>query len=220
MDSVIIPAIIPQSLRDLRLQLEKLHFAPVIQIDVVDGRFVSATSWPYKGEVPHFDLTEPITGREVGVDLMVSDPLTAAEQWLAVGATRLVVHVESLTDGVWPKIVSLKDTYTFELALAANNDTPLTPIIDRIQTIDYVQLMGITQVGSQGQAFDDRVLKRITDIVTQFPDLPVSIDGSVNFNTIERLHEAGAKRFVVGSAILRAEDPEFAYQRLQQLITD
>jgi ribulose-phosphate 3-epimerase len=82
---------------------------------------------------------------------------------------------------------------------------------------DYVELMGIDEIGRQGQPFDERVLQRIRDIKAKYPDLEVSIDGSVNEDTLPRLKEAGADRFVVGSAILNAENPEAMHKKLSRL---
>jgi ribulose-phosphate 3-epimerase len=78
--------------------------------------------------------------------------------------------------------------------------------------------MGIHDIGSQGQPFDTEVLERIKHLKNLFPELIISIDGSVNEKTIPLLLEAGADRFVSGSAILNDENPKSAYERLSALV--
>ncbi len=77
--------------------------------------------------------------------------------------------------------------------------------------------MGIASIGAQGQLFDTRVIDRIRAIRHAHAALPISIDGSVNEATITALIDAGADRLVSGSAILRAEDPQRAYETLAHL---
>jgi pentose-5-phosphate-3-epimerase len=43
----IVPAVIPKSLSELEIALPQLAFSAEIHIDVVDGKFVPSTSWPY-----------------------------------------------------------------------------------------------------------------------------------------------------------------------------
>ena len=49
--SAIVPAILPKSLEDLEQKLTVLSgVATSVQIDVVDGKFVSPASWPYASD--------------------------------------------------------------------------------------------------------------------------------------------------------------------------
>ena len=85
-------------------------------------------------------------------------------------------------------------------------------------TTDCIQLMGIAEIGAQGQPFDESVIEKIQTVKQRFPHKPITIDGSVNADTIVRLKEAGADRFIVGSAITLQEDPYAAHQSLHMLI--
>jgi pentose-5-phosphate-3-epimerase len=83
---------------------------------------------------------------------------------------------------------------------------------------DYVQLMGIYEIGQQGQSLDEAVFEKIAYIKTHYPLLSITVDGSVNEHTIERLKAAGADRFIVGSAITLQDSPLAAYEALNTLI--
>lgn len=212
---MILPAIIPRSLSHLEESLKKVSFAKSIQIDVVDGKFDDDISWPYEPEGSVREAAALLGNKRIEVDLMVRDPLIAAQNWLEIGASSVVCHLESLDDP--ENILNLKDDFDFSLGIAVNNGTDLEPLFSFVDQIDFVQLMGIANIGSQGEPFDDRVIAHIVTLRSLYPDLTISIDGGVNENTIQPLKEAGANRFVVGSTILKAENPEQKYEELLKM---
>ena len=213
---MIIPALIPKSLEQLSGELKTLSFQTNLQIDVVDGRFAPFISWPYdpKGEVKDAKtILEPFSFE---VDLMVSDPLLAASAWILTGARRLVFHLESIVNP--SEAIASSKQAGVQVGLAVGNDTPLEALIPHINDIDFVQLMGIAKIGSQGQPFDERVFPRITELRARYPELVISIDGAVGKENIAALKNSGASRFVVGSEILEDVGREAEYRALLSLI--
>ncbi len=214
----VIPAIIPESFDHLERTLTLAStFTHEVQIDIVDGVFVPFRSWPYGEGEGVVQLKSLIKDFNVEVDLMVREPEAVIESYLQVGVRKVVIHLES-TEKL-AEIVRFKDQYDFRLGFSINSDTDLKVLTSVIQSADYVQLMGIAQIGSQGQPFDPRVLTRITDLLKLNPNLLISIDGSVNLETLPQLYIAGARRFVAGSSILKAGDPKRAYETLRALIS-
>jgi ribulose-phosphate 3-epimerase len=194
-------------------------FAPEVQIDVLDGVLIGEASWPYgsdqKAGAPE-DLKELAQAFKIEVDLMIAHPVVEIPRWIEGGVTRVVAHFEShdqLRD-----VIALKQHLGCVLGVAVVNDTPLENLFPYISDIDFVQLMGIDQIGAQGRPFDSRVLSRIESLKEKYPHLEISIDGSVNRETLPQLVKAGATRFAVGSAILGAENPRAAYQELFALL--
>lgn len=213
---MIIPAIIPASLSELKAVLEKVSFASTVQIDVVDGKFVPFTSWPYEPTGSPSEAADLLASHDAEIDLMVEDPIKAGREWLQAGARGLVFHLESLQD---PKeALALADEFSFDLGLSINNDTPIETLYPYIQSADFVQVMGIAKIGQQGQPFDDRSLERVAELSALFPELTISVDGGVSESTIKNLKTAGATRFVVGSVILKADDPESKYKDMLKMI--
>jgi ribulose-phosphate 3-epimerase len=211
---MIVPAVIPQSFDHLRDALLSVSsFAHEVQVDIVDGRFVPFTSWPYRGSGSVMLLKEFSDDFILEVDLMIQDPMSALPLYIDAGVKKVVVHLESVTDLTAIRMHQAKHGYM--LGLSVTNDTPLTVLTDVLKPTDYVQLMGIRKIGSQGQPFDEEVLSRIKILRSAYPKMTISIDGSVNQNTIARLREAGANRFVSGSAIFDAPDPRVAYEALR-----
>src|SRR3989344_999786 len=169
----IIPAIMPMSLEDLREKLAQVDgLVSLVQGDVMDGLFVPNRSWPFtEGGLDEFAR---IIAEEDGlpfwntlnfeVDLMVSSPETAIAQWFSAGARRFIVHIESVAD--FAEVVDFFDTEiraedeTAELGIALNPDTSNGDIEPFLESVDFVQCMGIAHIGFQGEPFDERGLEK------------------------------------------------------------
>lgn len=195
---------------------------PMVQLDIMDGKFVPERTWPYPKDA-HFDA---IVSEEEGmprwedinfeVDLMVRDPELAVPKWVSAGARRIIVHVESMVD--FEKIRASVPVGLIELGLAINTTTPLSAIEPYLDKVDFVQCMGIARIGFQGESFDERVLNHMRALRASHPEMPISIDGSVNIVTARTLVDAGATRLVAGSAILEADDFTQAIAEMQSLV--
>jgi ribulose-phosphate 3-epimerase len=212
----IVPALIPKDAAEVRSVLATLGFVSEVHLDVVDGQFVPFTSWPYiQGGSPQ--EVQTVTDRfTLEVDLMVEDPTTAGAAWIRAGADMLVFHVESIGLALFRSFVEAAPR-DVSISISALNDTPIETLLPYLPFADGVQLMGIAKIGSQGQAFDERVLGRLAVLRRDYPNHPLTVDGSVNKDSIQTLVQAGAHRLICGSAIVKADEPEAAYQRLLAL---
>ena len=211
----IVPAVIPQSEDYLKEKIRKLGFAQEIQIDLVDGQFVDASSWPYdpQGEpmaVKH--VTDKFT---LEVDLMVADPIKAAAVWIDAGADMLVFHMDSVS---LEDFTDFADSTHVSIGVAATGDFDMEQYAAYVEVADYMQLMGVKEIGAQGQAFYEPVLEKVTALKQRFPFKEIAVDGSVNQQTVAQLKQAGVTRFVVGSAIVLQENPQAAYEEIRGLI--
>lgn len=208
----IIPAILPSSISELTGAAAAMTFAPTVQIDIVDGTFASPATWPYQPQGVPTEAEAVCERYEVQVDIMAVDPYAMAEAWVAAGAREIVVHIETTAD--LDPFKALRQKHGVTLLLSGNDTLPVAEFAHHHADIDGVQLMGIETIGMQGQPLSPRVIDNITALRAAAPALPIQIDGSVNSETISSLAAAGAKDFVVGSAIVGATDPRSAYQAL------
>jgi ribulose-phosphate 3-epimerase len=192
---------------------------------------VPPKSWPYAGDSNSF---KKIIREEEGlpmwdnidfeIDLMVEKPEAVISDWITAGASRIVVHVES-TKAVGEIVRQFNEWFAYgdaksrdiELGLALNIDTPLDAVTSHLEDIDFVQFMGITPIGYQGEVFDERVLDKIREFHNEHPEVVISVDGGVNLETAPRLVEAGAKRLISGSAIFESGDIGGAIERFKKL---
>jgi ribulose-phosphate 3-epimerase len=218
--SPIVPAVIPNSAVAVADFLRALPGVPELHLDVVDGVFVPFTSWPYVEAGSPAEVLLVCEAVTLEVDLMVAEPLKAARAWIAAGADMLVFHIETISVEA---LTQFAQETAVTIGVAANNDTPNEALIPYLAVADYVQVMGIASIGAQGQPFDERALSRIAWLRAQDATCVISMDGSVNANTISILLPYRLDRYIVGSAISRAVDPKAAYtmfssQALQQVV--
>ena len=226
----IIPAILPEDIDDLREKLSLISgIVPLAQIDVCDGKFTPTKTWPYKKGIDETFLR--IVGQEEGfpfwdsidfeVDLMVKHPENIIDDWIATGAKRIIIHIESTPNplSLFQKIrqeygTSSDSSYGVEVGAALNINTPNEEVYDLLNeiddkgapSVDFVQFMGIENIGYQGEPFDERVFEKVRELREKFPDTIISVDGGVSQDNATELIEAGANRLVSGSAIFESGD--------------
>jgi ribulose-phosphate 3-epimerase len=232
--SVIIPAILPKSREDLDDKLAQLEgLVNAVQIDIVDGRFVSPASWPYASGTDEFaasvaagELLPYVGQMQFEIDLMVSDPENVTGIWISAGASRVTLHAESTT--YLPKaITDLEVKYghakgfaegLLTMGLAINIASELSLIEPYLDSVDYVQFMGIATIGRQGEPFDPRVLRKVTAFKKKYPNIPVQVDGGVTLATAPKLLQAGVDRLIVGSGIWNAQNIADEIKEFEELI--
>ena len=215
----LVPSLPAQAIDELLTLGETLQgIARGFQVDIVDGRFVETTSWPFTETDPIAALASlaPLSAHfDLAVDCMVIEPERFFLPLLEVGVDRVLIHLGS-TD--MEAAIANARLCELTVAMAFTNDADLETVRALIPLIDYVQVMGIAEVGKQGQPFDERTLDTVSTLRAEFPDLTIAVDGSVNEDTIVPLLKAGANRFAPGSAIAKADDPVEAFATLATLI--
>jgi ribulose-phosphate 3-epimerase len=232
MMNIVVPTILTFSRDDLEAKLRRVEgLVEAVQIDVVDGKFATPATWPYahKEDLAGLALQEPWL-RTLGhftfeVDLMVENPEESAEFWIAAGASRLVVHVESTR--FLPRLIeTLKRTYGYEkgfapellsFGLAINIATDTSILEPFLDSVESVQFMGIEKIGKQGQPFDRRVLDKLKAFRRAHPSVLIQVDGGASEETAPDLLACGVDRLVVGSDLWKAEDLQDKLSRFARI---
>ncbi len=211
----VIPAILVKNFDELKEKLAIYkNISKLVQVDVCDGVFVDTISWPMsKNDAESLSV---ILDEEEGMpywteidfefDLMIKNAHEQFDVFIQLGAKRIVFHLEAEEEETFRDFLESIDPYTrdnVEIGLAINTTTNTEKLDKFINYIDFIQCMGIENIGLQGQPFDSRVLNQISTIHKKYPEMPISIDGSVNEETAESLVDKGASRLVIGSALLK-----------------
>jgi ribulose-phosphate 3-epimerase len=231
--SIIVPAILPSSREDLIEKLRSLEgLVDEVQIDIVDGVFAAPPTWPYDSgpqELARMVSTGemiPHAGEcRIEVDLMVEHPELTMGAWIELGASRITIHAASVSH--LPRLLqAFKTEYGYDKGFSSSllaigvvvppgtNPEELTPFLDQI---DYVQFMGIRNVGRQGEPFDAEVLMGVKRFRARHPNTPVQVDGGVSIHTAAKLLELGVSRLVIGSAIWKSSDVPKAIQEFKEI---
>lgn len=208
----IIPAVMPQSFKEMEEKVGAVRRrVKTVHLDVMDGTVTPSVNWPFTKD--GLKEIEKIAGGEIGlpfwrevnyeVDLMMQNPEESFAEWVNAGFHRIIIHTET-TQRFHSLIKEWKGVV--EIGAAVDIETKNEEIYKYIDAgADFVQFMGIFQIGFQGSPFDSRVLKKISKMKEAYPDLPVSVDGGVNMDTALNILKAGADRLVIGSAIFKKD---------------
>jgi ribulose-phosphate 3-epimerase len=221
----IIPAIIPDSYDQLQSRLREVKgIVNRIQIDVMNGTYAPTSSWPYAGA--DREAFEAIRREDQGlpywqdfdfeIDLLLKNPEERISEWALAGASCLIFHVES-TDKL-EEIAHECYERRIEMALALKPSTDielLAPFIDRAL---FVQVMGNDRIGYHGVSLDAKALDTIRAIKARWPNVVVGVDIGVSAETLPKLCQAGATRFVAGSAIFNFNTPAGAISHLESVL--
>lgn len=211
----VIPAILVKNFDELKEKLAIYkNISKLVQVDVCDGVFVDTISWPMSKN--DAESLSSILDEEEGMpywteidfefDLMIKNAHEQFDVFIQLGAKRIVFHLEAEEEETFRDFLESIDPYTrdnVEIGLAINTTTNTEKLDKFINYIDFIQCMGIENIGLQGQPFDSRVLNQISTIHKKYPEMPISVDGSVNEETAESLVGKGASKLVIGSALLK-----------------
>ena len=201
-----------------------------VQIDVMDGKFVKAETWPYSHDTNFEELkaqneTLPSWEKiEYELDMMVENPLEKFEEWVSCGISRAIIHTESVGDLV-ATVNEFSNNYRIpgspvgvELMLAVSFDADPEIISGVVDKIDGIQVMGISPVGVQGSIFQSKALETIKAFRTTYPNMAISVDGGVKEDLLKDIFDAGADRVVMGSAVYDGDDIRGGLREMMSMV--
>ena len=226
----IIPAVLPQTYKEIEDAVNSVHsIAPTIQIDFCDGKYVESRTWWYNGKdvVKKDDIVSEKSGLPLWdsinyeFDLMVSDPLSQMDTFIALGPSKIIFH---------KKTISIEDLITYfdslpevtlqmiSFGIAIELDDDPEEIKNLVPYLRRIQCIGIEHIGVQGQPFTDKAVTLVKKLSDLYGDkVRISVDGGVSEASIPALVTAGATRLVVGSVIFESTDPQGTIERLQAI---
>ncbi len=229
----ITPAILEQDFKEIKNKLALLRGrVKAVQIDFCDGAFVPSRTWPFaSGGINDPDFRK-IINEEEGMpywqdfdfefDMMVMDAVANFDLYLKLGPRRIIFHLAAQKNlEEFEEFLESLDNYVrdnVEIGLAFLPQTDLAVVMWLASKVDFLQCMGIDQVGFQGQSFNPKTLENIKFLKEKLPGLAIAVDGSVNLETAPELLQAGADRLGVGSAIWKAPDPIGALEKFESLL--
>lgn len=235
----IIPAILPKNYEDLKNKIALVRgLVPIVQVDICDGVFVKTATWPFSSRAESRDDFDEHFQRilneqegmpfwediEFELDLMVADSVRNFDIYTKLGPKRIIFHVEAEdireSSEDFKNFLEGIDNYvrdSMEIGIAIGSRTPVEWIFPLVNIIDFVQVMGIRDIGQQGAEFDAECLDQMKKLKEKFPDVVIAVDGGVKLEIAYLLIAAGADRLVIGSAIFHTDDIIGTIERFKQL---
>ena len=214
-----VPSLPAQSFEEVKELLRALKgVANGVQIDIVDGQFAPHVSWPFTEQnvLEALEKLSVYTDFEIEMDCMCMNPEVYLDVFVRLGARRVVIHAGSTGD--YGTCITHARTHGYRIGIGIKNSISPTLRDALVSQFDFVQVMGIENIGVQGQPFDMLTLDTVTYLRSTFPELEIAVDGAVNEKTIPLLMSVGVNRFAPGSAIAKAEDPLTAYKQLSHMV--
>lgn len=212
------PAIFPKSFDEIITDLDKLKYSTsMVQIDFCDGEFGLQKTWlPVGGE--HLP-----SEYEYEFDIMMNDWRPYVKHSIDLGAARIIAHVDQFSESDASELLDMMEHTGIALGISVSNNVPVDDHINFIKFFEeryqnvFVQVMGIAQIGAQGQPFDETVPARIQEIKEWCPNLYLQVDGSMNAVGAQKVKDAGADIAVSGSYVFASENIEKAIQTLEEI---
>ncbi len=212
-DFMVLPSLLLCDFGDLRREIARLEEAGVqaLHLDVMDGHFVPNLTYG----MPIVEGIRRLTELPIDVHLMVSDPAKYVQQFVDAGSDCLTIHAEIEQDA--SEVLQQIREAGVGVGLAVNPETRLETVQSALSWCDLFLVMSVN-AGFGGQSFNPVALDKLSQLKESHPQLLLEVDGGVNTSTISACHEAGARLFVVGSAIFGLADYRIAMEQLHDAL--
>ena len=237
----IIPAILENNLETIKNKINyysslkekySLDF-DLIQIDFCDGEFVENKNWLPENVDQLRELVNLEKDFYLEIHIMCKDIRKYFDICKSSGIKNIIIHIDNLliaeneellkiTEesaesqinlGLCSKLSFMKENQDTLLSFIANNKALFN------QSKIYLQVMGIENIGVQGEPLGEDSVNIIQSVRDLFPseELDINVDGSVNDATYQLFKNAGATSLVVGSYFIKAESEERFVERYNLL---
>ncbi len=189
------------SSKDIPNDLRKLNETDVdyIHVDIMDGKFVSNKTMPFK-EMKHI---YEYTSKRLDVHLMVENPSAYIPLYAELNTEYISIHVEIMENIM--KDLELIKSYSIKCGLAINPDTPVKELVPYLPYIDLILVMSVVP-GKGGQSFIPETTQKLEEVRALIDsyslDIVVNVDGGINQDTKQFCDKADiltAGSYIVGS---------------------
>ncbi|MGH7677705.1 MAG: ribulose-phosphate 3-epimerase [Gemmatimonadaceae bacterium] len=179
--------------------------ADCIHIDVMDGRFVPNLTFGAKV----IETVRKLTRLPLDVHLMVVEPESYFDDFVAAGASGLTIHTEAAPH-LHRQLQRIRELGC-AAGVALNPGTPLEAIKEAVPQMDLLLIMTVNP-GFGGQEFIPHSVSKVARaralLDAAGSRAALEVDGGINRDTISEVFGAGADTFVAGNAIFSARDPQ------------
>ena len=202
----VLPAIIASDQSGLDEMLDRVKdFAENIMLDLMDGKFVQASSLDFPMKLPK--------GPRYQFHVMAVDPIQRLKD-APDEVDAVVLHAEAL--GEIGEAIEAAREKKVKLFIALNPETPVSVLDPYLDKLDGVLIMSVNP-GQYGAKFLPEQLEKVRAVRTKSETITIEVDGGMNDKTMGEAVEAGANQIASGSYIMKSGDPEAAYESLKAL---
>jgi ribulose-phosphate 3-epimerase len=200
----IIPSILAKTSEELVTMIKKIEpFVSLVHLDIADGIFVDSKT------VGLEEVKKISTPLRFSVHLMVNEPQYILNEWLELSnLDNIIFHINNddldlvHNDGVNKnkEIIDTVHKAGKKIGVAINPEVPIGVLESLVTSVDQVQFMTV-HPGNYGGDFVEGVIEKIKDFHRLYPDVRISVDGSIHKEIARTVIDAGASTIVLGSHI-------------------
>lgn len=182
--------------------------ADLIHYDVMDGQFVPPITF---GAKLVKDL-RGVTQLPFEAHLMTNTPEKHFKDFIDAGCSRIIFHAEA-TSHAHRLCQSLREAGV-EAGIAINPATPAEVVKPLLEVLHMILVMTVNP-GWGGQKLIRTCLDKV-QMIRQWTDLPIEVDGGIDPHTIADAYKVGVSLFVTGSYLSQANDKAEAVRGLRR----
>ena len=196
-----------------RLEMARIDY---FHIDVMDGEFVEKNT---VDKMNAFSSTiKMISSIPLDVHLMVKDIKNYVDMFSDYEPRMITFQYEADKENVKENIEYVKSKGCM-VGLAINPDTKIEEIKEYLPYIHNVLIMDVF-AGKGGQSFIEDTpekIKELKEYITENNiDISIEVDGGINYDTAEKVSQAGADIAVVGTFLINAIDYKYTVEELKR----
>ena len=184
----------------------------MIHYDVMDGKFVDASSLPISEIIEIVNTTEK---HVVDVHLMTVDPKQQIKEICKI-ADFITFHIEAT--GLQEAINILKE-YKGNIGIAINPSTSIDEIRPLLKMVSHVLVMSVIP-GKGGQTYIENSLAKISELKKEINNenlnVEIQVDGGINYEWGPKSFNAGVDSVVSGSFLISKINDEDFFKRIQK----
>lgn len=208
---IITPTVTAENAHQFREQLQRLEpFAKRIHLDLMDGEFAPSRS------IGTSQLFWSDSFEQVDVHLMYQRPGDYLDDLISLKPSLIILHAEA--EGDLTKLIKRIQSAGVKAGISLLKDS---------QIEDYENLVGIADhalifsgnLGYFGGQVDLSLLSKVQQVTEINPDAEIGWDGGINDENAAELAKNGIDVLNVGGFIQRSEDPQKAFDLLNNTIS-
>jgi len=211
----VLPSILSADMGKLGAQVEEVMDAGarIIHFDVMDGHFVPPITI---GPLVLSGIADQVhdAGGAVDVHLMIEAPERQIAEFAEAGADSISLHQEA-TPHAHRTLAAVRELGCLA-GIAINPGTPVEAVRELRGLADIVLCMSVNP-GWGGQSFIETSPEKVERLLPLVGEAAIEVDGGVDVDTAGPLAAAGARLFVAGSAVFKADDPAAAYTAIAEV---
>lgn len=174
-----------------------------IHLDVMDGKYVSNKTLPFK-EMKHI---YEFTDKRLDVHLMVDAPSSFIKDYASLNTEYISIHLDTKEDLV--SNLKLIKSYGIKAGIVLNPNDDVSMIIPYLSYIDLILVMGVVP-GRSGQKYISNTTKKLKELNVLKKEynklnFKISIDGGINDRVVKKIKSL-VDIIVSGNYVIGSDD--------------